>query len=201
MSSESTATRVRNEVKHKIQELASGQESVTREKLAILRHGNTKQPGDDPKTWGMLFNEMPEEMMGKFGNPSKEEWAIYTAMTLYALHQQGNDLLSQSVYAENASLGDAARELYETYKRDGASDDNARNQVDRYFHKVALAPDMSSMAYYLRRFISILKAKGIGLDYAILAKDLYVYQMTGKASSIRLQWGQDYYKNINKERE
>ena len=43
---------------------------------------------DDPRAWGILFSELPEKMLGQYGEPSREEWAIHTALTMFALHQQ-----------------------------------------------------------------------------------------------------------------
>lgn len=47
-----------------------------------------RQPGDLPALWGALLADMPEQLQGSNG-PSKAEWAVYTALTLFALHQQG----------------------------------------------------------------------------------------------------------------
>ena len=68
-------------------------------------------PGDLPQLWGMLFDQLPEDMLGRRGEPSRAEWAIYTAITLYALHQQGRDPQQASMHREGISLGKAAAML------------------------------------------------------------------------------------------
>ena len=59
----------------------------------MLRRGIGKMPGDIPELWNILFDGLPEELMSKVGDPSYAEWSIYTALTLYALHQQGLSLM------------------------------------------------------------------------------------------------------------
>ena len=63
-------------------------EPQRRAELAELRRGVGSQPGDLPALWGALLADMPEQLQGSNG-PSKAEWAVYTALTLFALHQQG----------------------------------------------------------------------------------------------------------------
>ena len=63
-------------------------DNVLRAALAELRRGVGKKPGDIPQLWGYFLQDMPEEFFGN-KEPSKAEWAIYTALTLFALHQQG----------------------------------------------------------------------------------------------------------------
>ena len=122
--------------------------------------------------------------------PTNEEWAIHTALTLYAVHQQGRDPHQQSMNRKDVSLGSAASYLAAV----SGGDDNAKERVARRFHQVALAPDMITMAYYLRSFIQLLRSEGIGLDYPKLARDLYRYQMPDGPASVRLAWGQDFYR-------
>ena len=73
-------------------------------------------------------------------------------------------------------------------------DDDARERVARRFHQIVLAQDMPALTYYLRTFIQLLRSAEIGLDYALLAKDLFLYQWQDQVSSVRLQWGQDFYR-------
>ena len=187
---ESKADAVFRQTEHCLACLLAGDDGVIRGKLANLRLGVGRKPGEDPRTWGILFSDLPEAMLGYGGNPSKEEWAIHIALTLYAVHQQGREPRQDSMNKKGVSLGNAASQLVAA---DGG-DDDARERIGRRFHQVVLAPDMTAMAYYLRGFIQLLRANGIGLDYARLAKDLYRYQTPDGAASVRLQWGQDFYR-------
>ena len=58
-----------------------------RAELAKLRRGVGRKPGDLPELWGSFLLGMPESFQGRSG-PSHAEWAVYLALTLYAVHQQ-----------------------------------------------------------------------------------------------------------------
>ena len=85
-------------------------EPQRRAELAELRRGVGRQPGDLPALWGALLADMPEQLQGSNG-PSKAEWAVYTALTLFALHQQGEAGISMN--QPGRTLGGAVRQLAE----------------------------------------------------------------------------------------
>lgn len=158
-------------------------ESQGRAAMANLRRGVGHVPGELPLLWGAFLAGMPEELRSPNGEPSRGEWAIYTALTLYAMHQQGKP---DSVQVEKVSLGRAALHLA------GGS----KEEMERVWHRlnlVAQADDMQEMSYRLRQLVSLFKAKGVGLDYALLAADLYEYQFDSSANQVRLRWGQDFF--------
>ena len=72
---------------HRLQSLPDNQR---RAELAKLRRGIGHAPGELPELWGSFLLEMPESFQGRSA-PSAAEWAVYLALTLYAMHQQGND--------------------------------------------------------------------------------------------------------------
>ena len=80
-----------------------------RAELAKLRRGVGHAPGDLPELWGSFLRGMPEGFQGRCG-PSHAEWAVYLALTLYAVHQQGND---QPMNRPGNTLGRAVRQLAE----------------------------------------------------------------------------------------
>lgn len=192
---ESKSKAVYTQTEKRLNRLLTGEDAVIRGKLANLRRSAGKQPGEDPRAWGILFSDLPEDMLAPYGEPSREEWAIHTALTLFAIHQQGNDPLKRSMNQQGASLGDAASRLVAVE----GGDEDARERVARRFHQAVLAPDMAAMAYYLRSFIQLLRAADISLDYPKLARDLYLYQLPDGAASVRLQWGQDFYRSDKNE--
>lgn len=51
--------------------------------LAELRHGIGKKPGELPSLWWLIFDRIDEELKGS-KCASNAEWAVYTALTLYA---------------------------------------------------------------------------------------------------------------------
>lgn len=166
---------------------AAGREKAL---LAELRRGIGRVPGDAPKLWGFLFEEMPEAMMSRGKDPTREEWAIYTALTLYAFHQQGKDALEENMHVPEQSIGCAVGSL--------ARDEDESDRIQVRWGVFATSSDMAEAAVQLRALVSLLRAESIGFDYAGLAKDLYEYQFQERAKSVRLRWGQDFYKSMNK---
>lgn len=161
-------------------------EARQRASLAKLRHGIGHPPGELPELWTILLDGLPDTMRSAGDEPTREEWAIYTSLTLFALHQQGRDIRHEPMHAEHISLGDAAWRLTEGKEEE-------RERVARRFNLVALAGSMEEMTHYLRGFVQLLRAKHIALDYAMLARDLYRYQFEDLAATVRLKWGQDFY--------
>ena len=86
-----------------------------RARLAELRRGVGHQPGDLPALWGSFLQELPKELWGRetaageCREPSEAEWAVYLALTLYALHQQGEE--NVSINEKGCTLGRAVRLL------------------------------------------------------------------------------------------
>ena len=154
-----------------------------RAELAKLRRGVGRKPGDLPELWGSFLRGMPEDFQNRSG-PSHAEWAVYLALTLYAVHQQGND---QPMNRPGNTLGRAVRQLAE--RNTPAGQDWTEASVLRRFNA-------------LRGMIQLLSAAkdgGIPLDYPQLAADLYELQCTDPRyaqvpANVRLRWGQDLYR-------
>ena len=167
--------------------------------LAKLRRGVGRQPGDMPALWAILLDGLPEEMQSqRIAEPSREEWAIYMALTMYALHQQGCDVKSEPMHRKEISLGDAAKQL--AGKLMGEFTDNLE-RVARRFNQVATANSMDEMAHYLRTLVQQLRANGVALDYGMLAGDLYRYQFEDLKANVRLRWGEDFYAGSTEDKE
>ena len=107
---ESRTQAIRGYVDGKIQWLWGLPENQRRAELAKLRRGIGHAPGELPDLWGSLLQGMPASFYGTNG-PSHEEWAVYLALTLYALHQQSNDTVCVSQLG--CTLGRAVRRLAE----------------------------------------------------------------------------------------
>ena len=168
---------------------ADSNESRVRAQLANLRRGIGRKPGDMPELWGMLFAEMPEEMLSQNGQPTREEWAIYTALTLYALHQQGSKISEQNMHAAEKPENRLGRAVARLVK----DEENDRERIARRFNAFATADDMLTAAHHLRGLIQLLRAEEIPLDYVHLAENLYDFQNPDFRPSVRLEWGQDFY--------
>ena len=158
--------------------------------LANLRRGIGHLPGELPQLWGEFLLDLPEEMHGWDGHPSQAEWAVYTALTLFALHQQGHELPADPMHREGSRFGSAVGSL--------AVDEDEMKRVLRRLNAAATANSITALAHYLRGLVQLLRTEGIPLDYAALAGDIYRYQFPETAAQVRLAWGQDFYKCYNK---
>ena len=154
--------------------------------LAELRHGIGKKPGELPSLWGLILDDMNEELKGS-RCVSNAEWAVYTALTLYALHQQGNDSF---MHKNGHTLGSAA------YNIANSSDDVER--VVKRLNLVVTSTTKEELAYQLKSIVQLLKSKSIPLDYAKLAEELYRLNYPEQAADIKLSWGRDFYSEKNK---
>ena len=70
----------------------------------------------------MIFDNLPEESLGA-DRVSNSEFAIYTALTLYAMHQQGNE---QCMQKDGVSIGKAAAEFV---KKSGKSGEESKDRI------------------------------------------------------------------------
>lgn len=184
---------VRDRTAHSITRIMSLPDAQRRASLAELRRGVGRAPGAIPALWGELlmgwdsfFND--DTSSRAVDEPTYEEWAVYTALTLFAMHQQGAD---RSMYVEGVRFGTAVGKLVK---------DN--DDVDRVLHRfnpAATAADMGEAAHYLRGLIQILRSESIGFDHAELASDMYLYQLSPEsADRVRLKWGRDFYREVYK---
>ena len=82
---------------------------------------------------------------------SPAEWAIYTALTLYALHQQGQ---SSSMHRSGNGLGYAVHKLAAPEKSPEES------SVFRRFNALATASSAEELAHHLRGIIQLLRREG-----------------------------------------
>ena len=190
---------VRAYVNRQLQKLRALPEPQRRAELAKLRRGIGHRPGELPELWGAFLQDMPESFRCKEGkDPSHAEWAVYLALTLYAMHQQSNDA---PMNCAGETLGHAVRQLAE--RTTPAGQDWTESSVLRRFNALATAQEITEISHHLRGMIQLLRsAKGgsIPLDYPQLAADLYKLQCDDPqepyaAANVRLRWGQDLYRN------
>ena len=188
---ESMQQQVENYMRRRLSDFASDPNAArVRAQLATLRRGVGRKPGDMPDLWGLLFADMPEEMMSRTAEPTAAEWAAYTALTLYATHQQGAEINRQNMHIgkDDKNAGGLGRAVARLVKN---ADD--RERIARRFNAFATASDMTEAAHHLRGLIQLLRAEEIPLDYVKLAGDLYRFQNPKYAPEVRLSWGQDFY--------
>lgn len=153
--------------------------------LAELRRGIGKAPGEVPQLWGYYLESMPEEFYGTT-EPSRAEWAVYVALTLFALHQQGKDPETSPMHESGQAFGKAFSRL--------STDVSERERVTRRFHLLATADSVEELFHYLRSAVQMMRGANIRLDYAKLAGDIYCFQFPELRSRVQLRWGQDFYR-------
>lgn len=158
---------------------------LVRADLANLRRGLGKKPGELPQLWELLFRDFPEEMMSINGEATSAEWAVYGALTMYALHHQGAEV--GEMHLDGQGIGIAVGTLV-------LRDAKRLNSIQRRFNAFATAKGMPECMSHLRGLVQLLRSEEIPQDYVKLAGDLYEFQISDRAARVRLRWGQDFYR-------
>lgn len=165
-------------------------EGAVKADLANLRKGIGKKPGELPQIWGLIYEDLPEELFGQGKKASKEEWAMYISLTMFALHQQGCDLKNNCMHEKGRHLGAAIGDLIE--------DKESIKRIKHRFDALVTSQSVEELSNHLRGIIQLMKAKGVALDYGSLANDIYWFQIPGKKNSVGLQWARQFYSTTNK---
>ena len=161
--------------------------------LAKLRRGIGKEPGSQPDLWEVTLDELPESLVGTDDRPSYGERAVHTALTLFALHQQGKEIKEKCMNEAGATLGGAMRQLIRRKPEREAA-------IKRRLIATVTSDSFEELAWHLRGLVQLLRDEEITLDYPLLAKELYRYQYPGNRDRIRLQWGRQFYWQPSEER-
>lgn len=151
----------------------------------VSRLAQLRKPGKgltDPGNWEALEG-LPQACVGRGDKPSRAELAGYSALALFALHQQSHR--DRSMHENGASIGTALRRI------GGAGDLDPA--LDRRFKALGTAASMEAAVRHLRGLVAMLKRAGVPLDYGRLAKDLFDLQHPETARAVRLRWGRDFY--------
>ena len=154
-------------------------EARARGELAALRKGVSRSPGELPEIWELTRVEVPD---GAGDAPTWEEIAVHTAMTLYAVHQQSR---TEPMFRPSVGLGSAAHDLV------GRDEENPSARAR--FNALVTSTTVAELRHHLRGFVSLLRARGIALDHAMLADDIFRFQQPGGAKKVRLNWAHQYY--------
>lgn len=184
MEKKSTGSQVSNKVAATIHSLTQEGKGGKRSPwatamLAKLRRAAGTSPGQDADIWEVTLQNSD-------GN-TKGEWAIHTALTLFALHQQGS---SDSVNESGLPFGTALRTII-------AQDPNKEQGVIRRFNAFATADSMEELTAHARGLVQLMKQADVKMDYPTFANDLYWYQIDSSKNNTRMKWGRDFYKTNN----
>lgn len=160
--------------------------------LAALRQAGFSTPGNSPRTWGLLYEGLPEELAARGGEPSRVENAVQGAMVLFANHQTSR---SDPMHRPGQRVGAAVGALARARSKDGDLD----SSVLARFQVAALSQTHSARVRLLQQLVSMMRAErapSIGLDYGRLAVDLYLLQFPSLAPRVRLDWGRNVHRIV-----
>ena len=155
-------------------------EAQAREQMAALRGAVTREPGEVPATWALTQVRVPDDAGDA---PTWEEVAVHTAMTLYAVHQQSR---TDPMFHPGKGLGHASRELI-------GPPDQENPSARKRFNALVTSTTITELRHHLRDLVSLLRARGITLDHAMLADDIVRFQRPGGAKAVRLVWARQYH--------
>lgn len=159
--------------------------SAATAKLAQLRRGSGTDPVSHPELWGIIFGEnedthdFPEHYRGKYDTPTRGEYATFTALTLYALHQQSR---SQLMHVPNFRFGTAVGQLVL----------QTSESMKKRFDALLKARSESARRHYLRSLITLLRSEEIAFDYGQFAQDYMQLQNPEKRDAVILRWSRDF---------
>ena len=154
--------------------------------LARLRRGVGSAFGSDLELLGLALagaeESLFDDIRGLPDEPTADEQAAYTAITLYALHQQSRR--DASMHRRGYSLGRSTRLLGRSVHA-GAVQDR--------FAALGTATTWDETAHHARGLIQQFRQHRIPLDYGRLARDLF--ELRGRyADTVRMSWGRDFYR-------
>ncbi|GAA2815002.1 hypothetical protein GCM10010441_44530 [Kitasatospora paracochleata] len=149
--------------------------------LARLRRGAGRDPAAIPDLWGLLDTE--DLFADPALRPDEAHTALYTAATLWSLHQQS--LGARMHQAGGDELGAAVRKLMP-----GSAIDEP---IRKRFVRAGTAGSLPVLATRLREIALLLRRGGHALDYALLADQLHDWQRPGGPDGVRSSWGRSFH--------
>lgn len=156
----------------------------TKATLARLRHAVSEPLGAHPELFNFFYRGLDKPDLN-----SKEEQAVFDALCLFALHQQGCDAL---MHQSDINLGSALASLQAI---NGESYDDSA--VLRRVNSLMSSNSSGELVVQLRHIIPQLRKASVLLDYAQLATDLYYYNSEKGRMNTRLSWSRKFYSIVN----
>jgi CRISPR system Cascade subunit CasB len=148
--------------------------------LARLRRGAGRDAAAVADLWGLI--DLEPVYADRQLRTDAAETAVYTAMTLWSLHQQSR---SSGMHRPGTELGAAVRRLMPA----GEIDEPVRKR----FVRAGTSATLPVLATRLREIVLLLRGKDIALDYALLADQLYRWQQPGGPDRVRRSWGRSFH--------
>ena len=155
-------------------------ESSARATLARLRQAVDEAPGVNPDVWQIVLEILPGQFIGSRDQPTKGEWAAHLALTLYGVHQQGNNT---PMHEPGVTFGTAMGRLM-----------RERPSAKSRYDALLSASHFAGRRNYLRSLTGLLSTDGIPVDHGRLALDLFRLQSADHKNSVVRVWGRDFYR-------
>lgn len=159
--------------------------------LARLRHAAGKQPEQAPDVWGVVLSDMSEDMTKVKKDKethipllTPREKAVFAALTLYATAAQGEAGHNRQTQVDGRSLGTALGRMVK-------ADPNKEESLRTKMKSLLLAASPEEAAQRLRPMIKYITEEE-GLDFAMLAEDLYWCAFPKTRRSVHLSWARDF---------
>lgn len=160
---------------------------TARARMAALRSGVGRRPGDAPLAWGEVAQEVLPDFPPQWSygdDVTSEERAAFTALTFWALHQQSQEVpmhtpRRQREYNFGHSVGRLAVAA-------------ESKSIKSRFDSLLLNSHGRSTDQHLRSLIQLLRNHEIQVDYAQLAEDLHQLELPRRRKNVILRWGRGY---------
>ncbi len=180
---------VKRAVRKQIQQIEqNGDSGPAKARLASLRKALGKQIQEFPELWGTFLEDLPvPEYETREATP--QETAVFTALTLYALHQQGHNPKTQSMNEAGVSVGQAAGKL-------AGSSEEQKERIRTKLKSLVASKNLTDLSQHLRQLIQLLKSQNIPLDYPQLAEDIYWYAFPKGKNQVQLKWARDFVRTV-----
>jgi CRISPR system Cascade subunit CasB len=182
--------------------------------LARLRRGAGQPANSLPDLWGqtgtedlaLLLAETADDPPGGTSrsgerpiDQGRAEEALHLAVTLWALHQQSHR--DMDTHIAGYGLGRSVRALMSksapVAEGTGAAATKSAPELDeplrRRFVRVGTATSLEVLGQRLREIVLLLRKDDVPLDYALLADQLYWWQLPSAQAGVRRAWGRDFH--------
>jgi CRISPR system Cascade subunit CasB len=153
--------------------------------LARLRRGVGKPVHAVADLWGLegtdrLYTEIPDRWEEA---RVRAENAVHVAITLWAVHQQSRR--DAPMHIVGMPLGRAVRALI--------PGEDVDDPVRRRYLRIGAATSLEMLAERMRDVVLTLRQKTQATDYAVLAGQIYLWQIPNQRTEVRRQWGRDFH--------
>lgn len=173
--------------------------NVNRAILASLRGATTLDSPRAQQVWPLMLGNLERNQLSRTGVPTATETAVYAALRLCAIQQQGRDAPVYDLEKTDDQPDDATNMNFFTKLAKMRSNPDNQDALDRRFQTLTAATNVDGAMHSLVSFVNIMKSsdKTVTIDYPRLAQDLYRFQMSFEsANQVKLTWGQAYYQAV-----